>query len=119
MIIEVQGIQEKGNQKEEYVSLKALEACNLKYYIVTDTTFTSDLKSISNKMRHMYWFKSKEVAKGDFVRLWTGQGTDNDFTNKSGTTTHNIYWGLKTPIWNNDGDGARLFEVNSWAAKKA
>lgn len=118
MSLELVNIHEKGKQGSEYVELKALEACNLKYYIVTDTTYTSET-SISNKLRHMYWFTSKDVAKGDYIFLRTGKGTNTSHANKAGTTTHVFYWGLDKPVWNNTGDGGILFTLKTWSAKKA
>lgn len=118
MSLELINIHEKGKQDAEYVELKAKEACNLKYYIVADTTFTSET-SISNRLRHIHWFLSKEIAKGDYVFLRTGKGANTTYTNKAGTTTHVIYWGLDKPVWNNDGDAGILFNLNTWSTKKA
>ena len=118
MSLEFIKIHEKGKQDSEYVELKAIEACNLKYYIITDTTYSSET-SISNKLRHMYWFKSKEVEKGDYILLRTGKGENTSHANKAGTTTHIFYWGLGSPVWNNTGDGGILFTLKTWLAKKA
>lgn len=62
MSLELICIHEKGKQDSEYVELKATDACNLKYYIVSDTTYASDT-AISNKLRHVYWFAPKDVKK--------------------------------------------------------
>lgn len=118
MKMEIVNIHEKGKQDVEYVEIKVLEACDLKYYMVTDTTYSSDT-SISNKLRHMYWFSTKQVAKGDYIFLRTGKGTNSSHANKAGTTTHTFYWGLDKAVWNNTGDGAILFEIGTWKAKKA
>lgn len=117
MSLELVSIHEKGKQDAEYVELKATEACNLKYYIVSDTTYTSET-AISNKLRHVYWFAPKDVAKGDYVFLRTGKGTNTTHANKAGTTTHVFYWGLATPVWNNTGDAGILFTLKSWNTKK-
>ena len=118
MKIEIVSIHEMGKRNEEYVKIKVLESCDLKYYIVADTTYTSD-SSISNKMRHMYWFKTKDVSQGDYVFLYTGKGQDRSFANNVKTTTHVFYCGVDNAIWNDDGDGAILFAVSGWKAKKA
>ena len=118
MKMEIVSVHEKGNRNQEYVEMKVLEQCDLKYYILADTTYTSE-NSISNKLRHMYWFAAKEAAKGDYVFLYSGKGTNKSYKNKAGTTTHVFYWGLDSAVWNDDGDGAILFEAHIWKAKKA
>lgn len=118
MKMEIASIHEQGKRNEEYVRIKVLEACDLKYYIVTDTTYSSD-STISNKLRHMYWFKTKAVEKGDYVFLYTGRGENRSYANNVQTTTHVFYWGLDSAVWNDDGDGAILFQVNAWKAQKA
>jgi hypothetical protein len=118
MKITIVTIHEKGKQDAEYVELKVLEDCNLMHYMLCDTTFQSESK-ISNKLRHMHWFAPKAVKKGDFIFLRTGTGTNREFANKAGTTTHEFFWGLKEPIWNNTGDAGVLFELENWETKKA
>lgn len=118
MSLELISIHEKGKQDSEYVELKATDACNLKYYIVSDTTYASDT-AISNKLRHVYWFAPKDVKKGDYVFLRTGKGTNTSYANKAGSTTHVLYWGIDKPIWNNAGDAGILFTLKTWNTKKA
>jgi hypothetical protein len=114
--IKVIGIHEKGDADKEYIVLEATDACDLKYYCVADTTYTGE-GSISNKLRHFYWFKPKAIKKGDRVVLRTGKGTDDDYTN-NGIKVYRLFWGLGSAVWNNDGDGAILFEINTWNTTK-
>jgi cytolysin (calcineurin-like family phosphatase) len=116
--LQLVNIHQKGKQDAEYVELKAVDACNLKDFIVCDTTYTSDT-TISNRFRHTYWFLPQQVAKGDYVFLRTGKGTKSSHKNQAGTTTHVIYWGSNTPIWNNTGDAAILFALKGYSVKKA
>lgn len=118
MSLELINIHEKGQQNSEYVELRANEKCNLKYYIVSDTTYTSNT-AISNKLRHIYWFAPKDIAKGDYVFLRTGKGNNTTHANQAGTTTHVFYWGLDKAVWNNTGDAGILFTLKTWSTKKA
>lgn len=118
MKLEIVAIHEKGKRNGEYIELKVSAACNLKYYMVGDTTYTSDT-SISNKLRHVYWFAPKDVASGDYVFLYTGKGTNTSHKNNAETTTHVFYWGLDGAVWNDTGDAGILFEINAWNTKKA
>jgi len=117
MKIEIVEIVDRGTANQERLWLKVTANTDLKYYIVFDTTYTS-ANSISNLQRHAYWFKPKEVRTGDYVVLYTKQGTPSNQPNQDGTTTHFFYWGLDKTVWNNTGDCAVLFEVSSWQTSK-
>ena len=84
--------------------LKASEG--LDNYI--DSLFTN------NKHRHIFIFPDLVVAEGDFIWLYTKNGSYGTHKNTSGTNTHKIYWGLKNHIWNNEGDKAYLMHYDDW-----
>ncbi|SRR5260221_3624226 len=102
----------------ELIWLKVLEDCNLDHYLVMDTTYADD-SHISNEHRHIYWFPPKDVEMGDWIKLYTHSGRNTVFTNDDETKTHVFYWGLGSNVWNNSGDAAVLFEVNTWHTVKA
>lgn len=118
MKVEIVAINKAGKANEEYIALKVLEDCNLKYYMIADTTYVNE-SAISNKVRHTYWFASCDVKKGDFVWLFSGKGEDTKRGNSTNTTTHLRFWGLGGAVWNNEGDCGVLYELNSWTTKKA
>lgn len=117
MKLKITSVEGKGDLSKETIWLDVLENANLKYYLVSDTTYTGE-NSISNELRHIYWFRDKDVKEGDYVALHTKDGTNYAVSNARGATTHHIYWDLGRTIWNKDGDCAVLFEVNSWGTKK-
>lgn len=117
MKIEIVKILDRGVANKERLWLKVLANTSLKYFIVFDTTYTSE-NAISNIQRHAYWFKPKDVKAGDYVVLYTKQGVPSDQQNNDGSTTHFLYWGLERTVWNGRGDCAVLFEVNSWQTSK-
>src|SRR5450759_2058289 len=51
--------------------------------------------------KHTYTFPSYTLDSGSAVTVYTGKGT---------STATELYWQLGSPIWNNDGDIAYLFE---------
>lgn len=100
---------------DERVILKVLAKCNLNNYILFDTTY--DESGIpSNKLRHLFVFPDLIVDKGDFVWLYTKQGIYGTHSNVSKTITHKLYWGLRSHIWNNEGDKAYLLHYDDWAS---
>jgi hypothetical protein len=114
MKMKIHAIEGKGNLDKEVIWLDVVEdIAELKYYMVCDTTYTDD-KHISNELRHVYWFRSKSVKKGDWIALHTKNGTNSTNSNNRGGTTHHFYWNLGRTIWNKDGDAAVLFKVDTW-----
>jgi len=81
-----------------------------------DRTFDAAGK-VSNEFRHIFVFPNIQIAKWDWVRLYSGTGTYIKAKNDQGTFTHNFYWGASGCVWNNlAGDVASLIKythVNS------
>jgi deoxyribonuclease-1-like protein len=50
-----------------------------------------------------YTFPSFSLESGSTVTVHTEQGTN---------TATELYWGSDRPVWNNDGDTARLYDIN-------
>lgn len=85
-------IADRGNNNEILV-IRAIRKCNLKEYIVFDTTYDED-GIVSNKHRHVCVMPYLYVNEGDFIWLYTREGKYHTHNNDSKTLTHNIYWGL-------------------------
>ena len=117
MKVEIIKIIDKGIADKERLWLKVLADTDLSYYIVFDTTYTSE-NSVSNVQRHAHWFNPRKVKAGDYVVLYTREGKISTSQNKDGSTTHFLFWGINRNIWNKDEDCAVLFEVNSWMTRK-
>lgn len=117
MKLEIVQVLDFGSHDTERVMLRAVADCNLHYYILTDTTYT-DASHISNKLRHMHWFHNQDVKSGDEVILYTKKGIDSSASLTNGRTRYTKYWGLGNSVWNNTGDAALLFEINTWRTTK-
>jgi hypothetical protein len=119
MKIKIHSIENKGDLDSEVVWLDVVEdVTDLGYYMVCDTTYTDD-NHISNELRHAYWFPTKAVKKGDWIALYTKNGTNGTSSNKRETTTHKFFWKLGRTVWNKDGDCAVLFQLTTWKTKRA
>ncbi len=53
--------------------------------------------------KYTYIFPSFTLSSGATVTLYTDEGTD---------TTTELYWGSGRPVWNNDGDTAKLYDAS-------
>lgn len=115
--LELVYVKNHGKAADEYVLLRATQDLDLKYYMICDTTYTSDT-SISNTFRHTYWFATQTVKSGEYVVLYTKKGSYSK-TQNNGNVFHNYYWNSNAAIWNDDGDGAIVFEITNWRAKRA
>jgi len=113
MKLKIDSVVDYGTHDSERVLLTVLEDCNLKNYQIADTTYNGE-HSISNKLRHFYWFAPKDVKAGDKIILHTKRGRNSSTELANGKTQYTYYWGLGNFVWNNDGDAAVLFEVNNW-----
>ncbi len=51
--------------------------------------------------KHTYTFSSYTLSSQAAVTLYTGMGT---------YTSAELYWGSESPVWNNDGDTAYLYD---------
>lgn len=101
-----------GSVNEEYVLLLAASDCNLKGWVIADSTF--DAKgNASNKTRHTYWFGDKLIKAGEYIALYTRVGTATEGKVSSGAVCHYFYWNLGAAVWNNDGDTAVLLKSHA------
>jgi hypothetical protein len=53
--------------------------------------------------KHVFTFPAFSLATGAEVRIWSKAGTND---------AANLYWGSRSPIWNNTGDTARLLDAS-------
>ncbi len=112
MEVKIIGIGDKGIQAHERIGLKALRACNLKFYMIFKTNLTDS--GFYHKSKESYWFMPQELNEGDKIVIYTRKGTDSYKENEDGTKTYFYYWGLDTPIFNTEKSGVVLSEVNDW-----
>jgi hypothetical protein len=95
---------------EEYVLLYAHEDLNLMLYAIIDSTFDQE-EEASNIFRHVFIFPNKEINKGDFIRLYSGEG-NYDIEYAGDNVIHKFYWGAGNCVWNDTGDTIRLVKLN-------
>jgi hypothetical protein len=117
MSLEIINVVNSEDVNAEFVRLKVIKDVNLKDYAIIDNTYTED-GNISNIHRHIYRFPDVLVAKGNFVRLYSGVGKNKKQlpNEKNKHTVHFFYWGSKSCIWNNrTGDVVELVKIQSIA----
>jgi len=115
MSIEINGVLGDDHIDTERLILKVVEDDNLTNYAVVDSQSTM-FGRIPKKDRHIFWFPSREVKKGDTVVLYTKRGKPG-FLDKD-ETRHVFYWNLDKGIWTSKNDSAILIRIMSWVSKK-
>ncbi|WP_374173883.1 hypothetical protein [Flavobacterium tructae] len=94
---------------KEFVLLQANTEMNLQGYAIVDRTFNG--QQVSNEFRHIFVFPNLDVAKGDFVKLFTGEDDYKNYKNEGGTYTHELFWQSSKCVWNDNGkDRASLIQ---------
>lgn len=113
MELEVIGVYDRGNLNFERIHLLVTSNCYIGKYILTDSTYLKD-GTVSNKLRHLYWFPDLEVYKNQSIILYTREGIPHYSEDVYGNIVHNLFWELNRTVWNKEGDCAILCELNNW-----
>ena len=118
MELEIHSVSDKGDLQKERLWLQvSADIANLMYFAVCDTTYT-DSGAVSNELRHIYWLPPNCSAKtGDWICLYTKNGTNSKSANDKGSTTHTFYWNLDRTVWNKGKDQAIVFKFATWTTK--
>lgn len=111
MKLEIRAVQGQVDAPNEYLMLLALDDCDLSSYAGADNTYDAS-GSASNKVRHTFFFPSKQVKKGEWVALYTKSGKYNLGKTTSEKPLHCFYWGLTNAVWNDSRDIAHLLEIS-------
>lgn len=105
-----------GDLKNERIAFKVKSDCNLKFFAAH---LSRKLPSggFYNRPSETYWFTPQDVKAGDWIVLYTKNGTNSIKENESGSTTFFYYWGLESTIFNKPTDGIILAEIDTWDTK--
>jgi hypothetical protein len=106
-------ISDRGVANKERLWLKVLVNTNLKFFMAFVAVRLPN-KLVSRETRGAYWFADKEVRAGDQVILYTAKGTPSQMVNPDGSTTHFLFWGSESTLWNAPTDCALLIEIEEW-----
>jgi hypothetical protein len=92
------------NLNDEYVVLKNIgdEPVNLEGWMLMDETGHRRYEK-NRTSSHIFVFPNFILRPGAIVTVHSGKGTNN---------ATDLYWGSKSPIWNNQGDRAYLYNNN-------
>lgn len=117
MDLKVISVGGQGDQKSEYVALQAKKDCNLNSYMIFDETYKDDGSS-SNKHRHVFIFPDWTVKEGEWIFIFTRSGSNNRGVTQQKKPASYFYWGLKSSVWNEEGDKVHIIKTESKATFK-
>ena len=118
--LEILYIGSKGELDKERVVLKALAKVDLANYILVDAY--NDGESFYDNNNEVFWFPSKIVDVGEYIRLYTKSGkntiTQAKFKEEP-ATFHDFYWNKPSAMWSTvRSNSAIIVQVQSWTGKK-
>lgn len=116
MNVHIERVYSEGGVNTEFVELRVDADCDIGKYLIADSSYQKN-GTVSNRLRHVYWFPDKKVKKGELVTLWTKVGDDQE-TTTNGTRDHWFYWNLGVAVWNDNADCAILIEELSRSFKR-
>ncbi|WP_213948807.1 hypothetical protein [Luteibacter sp. dw_328] len=112
MILSVSSFADTGNIEKERVVLRVDSSGDVGRYAVLLSKLTGEHPSAGNQPA--YWFPDVPVNEGDLVVLYTKNGSKGKKDLRNGRQAHFLYWGMKTPIWQDDTKKLVILEINKW-----
>jgi hypothetical protein len=114
--LEIIGIRDAGNIDKERLLLRAIEPVKAEYYLVVNVKRSGEkLTPLNDKV---FWFPTKLINTGEFIRLYTKKGVNDKQESKFGeepATYHNFYWDLDKAIWDGvQSDAVTIFKLDTW-----
>jgi hypothetical protein len=118
MNLELRGIENVGDIGRERVVLRATGDADIGKFAIFKCRKTSNGGAASGHVPAAYWFPDKLIKSGDWVVLYTKQGTSSEKSNEPGTQkTYFYYWGFSEPQWKTD--VAALVSTPNWTFSKS
>jgi hypothetical protein len=115
MNLELKGVRDVGDLNRERVVLRATQDADIGRFAIFKCRTTSDDGVAAGYIPAAYWFPDKKVKSGDWVVLYTKEGTRSEKAGDNGNT-YFYYWGRKDPQWN--GYIAALVSTSTWEYSK-
>jgi len=119
--LKIVGIRDADHVRDERVLLRALAPVNLIRFAVLNAASVNE-NQIRDLNSRVFWFPAHEVARGDYIRVYTRNGRQNTHGGKfSGlsTTYHDFFWDIPAPIWSGESSAVVLLEIAAWDAKRS
>jgi hypothetical protein len=113
MTLELYRIRERGNIGQERVVLVARDDVDVGGMVLCRTR--SERSDIYPDIYDAFWLPDVNVAKGDFVAIYSKAGTTGSKVGTDGKTTHFFYWHRDRPIWDAKDVAAVLMSISTWS----
>jgi hypothetical protein len=116
MNLELRGVENAGDIDRERIVLRANADLDIGKYAIFKCRNTSTGVA-SGPVPRAYWFADRKIKTGDFVVLYTKEGSTSEKAGEQGTTSYFYYWGLREPQWD-DRHTAALINTSNWQFRK-
>lgn len=98
-----------GEYEREYVIIEVCHDCDLSNYALVQIVRNEE--DLPNYGRcHFLTFDEIELFKGNTIKVMTCRGKDHSVKDKSGRTTHILYWNLPVSVWKESNNEVMIME---------
>ena len=98
-MLRINSVKDVGDLDRERVVLRALQDTDLANYAVFSCLVFDDKQIESGDIPDVFWFESMDLKTGDFVVLYTKEGTERTKVSERGNKSYFYYWSKKQAIW--------------------
>lgn len=91
-------VEAAGDLPSERVILRASSDVDIGRYALFSCS-TDDGVPLSGSVLRAFWFEDKKIKSGDFVVVYSKDGTNSEKKGRAGATSYFYYWGSRTPLW--------------------
>jgi hypothetical protein len=110
----IQRIRDSGDPAKERIVLKVNSETNVGDFAIFRAKSRGG--KVFADITDAFWFPDFQAKEGDLVIVYTKAGKTGKKDNKDGSTSHFVYWGKRTPLWNDDSFAPVLVEIATWEA---
>jgi hypothetical protein len=98
MKLEFSRVESPGDPERERIVFRAAEDVDIGRFAVFQCEGRDNGQVASGPIASAYWFADKKIASGDFVVLYSKNGTTSEKTEQA-ITSHFFYWRSSKPLW--------------------
>lgn len=115
MTLALRSILERGILAKERITFRVTDNIDIGDFALLQCAAVDDI--LTTSVYRAFWFQYADVEKGDLVVLYTKSGDMRSKDLSTGKKAHFFYWGLSSPIWDEDDVAAVVLRAPQWESK--
>lgn len=115
MKVQIQYVAEQGELNRERLVMRVRQDVDIGDFMLVRAGFEGD--EVTTDVSNAFWFPYRRLRAGDLVVVYTKRGSDKQKLLDDGHKAYFFYWGLDSPLWNDDHVAPVLLYAPQWASK--